>query len=209
MFLTWLRIAAIPLFIAVLYIDESWLTSRQANIIATVIFVVAAITAPAAPAAPEPTTRRAFLTWTGDADRQATAIQFLAVKHFNRPIGLLGGVELDEGKAPGFAGELVEHQVDVGDPTGSAEMVLQIAILSLKGQITDKQPRIGFHNFLTAPNALAGTGTCRFGVGGWGVNWMPATQPVLVTLLSLILTGGQDYSTTRRLTSTRFCSEKR
>jgi cardiolipin synthase len=44
MFLTWLRIAAIPLFIAVLYIDESWLTSRQANTIATVIFVVAAIT---------------------------------------------------------------------------------------------------------------------------------------------------------------------
>jgi cardiolipin synthase (CMP-forming) len=44
MFLTWLRIAAIPLFIAVLYIDESWLTSRQANIIATVIFIIAAIT---------------------------------------------------------------------------------------------------------------------------------------------------------------------
>ncbi len=44
MFLTWLRIAAIPLFIAVLYIDESWLTSRQANTIATVIFIFAAIT---------------------------------------------------------------------------------------------------------------------------------------------------------------------
>jgi cardiolipin synthase (CMP-forming) len=44
MFLTWLRIAAIPLFIAVLYIDEPWLTSRQANTIATVIFIVAAIT---------------------------------------------------------------------------------------------------------------------------------------------------------------------
>jgi CDP-diacylglycerol--glycerol-3-phosphate 3-phosphatidyltransferase len=44
MFLTWMRIAAIPLFIAVLYIDESWLTTRQANTIATVIFVFAAIT---------------------------------------------------------------------------------------------------------------------------------------------------------------------
>jgi cardiolipin synthase (CMP-forming) len=44
MLLTWLRIAAIPLFIAVLYIDEPWLTSRQANTIATVIFIVAAIT---------------------------------------------------------------------------------------------------------------------------------------------------------------------
>ncbi len=44
MLLTWLRIAAIPLFIAVLYIDEAWLTSRQANTIATVIFIIAAIT---------------------------------------------------------------------------------------------------------------------------------------------------------------------
>ncbi len=42
--LTWLRIAAIPLFVAILYIDESWLTTSQANIIATVIFVAAAIT---------------------------------------------------------------------------------------------------------------------------------------------------------------------
>ena len=42
--LTWLRIAAIPLFVAVLYIDEAWLTSHQANIVATVIFIAAAIT---------------------------------------------------------------------------------------------------------------------------------------------------------------------
>jgi CDP-diacylglycerol--glycerol-3-phosphate 3-phosphatidyltransferase/cardiolipin synthase len=42
--LTWLRIAAIPLFIAVLYVDESWLTARQANIVATSIFVAAAVT---------------------------------------------------------------------------------------------------------------------------------------------------------------------
>jgi CDP-diacylglycerol--glycerol-3-phosphate 3-phosphatidyltransferase len=42
--LTWLRIAAIPLFVAVLYIDETWLTTAQANIIATGIFIAAAIT---------------------------------------------------------------------------------------------------------------------------------------------------------------------
>lgn len=42
--LTWLRIAAIPLFVAVLYVDEAWLTTHQANIVATVIFVAAAIT---------------------------------------------------------------------------------------------------------------------------------------------------------------------
>ena len=44
-FLTWLRIAAIPLFVAVLYFPEwDWLTQHHANIIATVIFVAAAIT---------------------------------------------------------------------------------------------------------------------------------------------------------------------
>ena len=42
--LTWLRIAAIPLFVAVLYIDEAWLTTYQANIIATGIFIAAAVT---------------------------------------------------------------------------------------------------------------------------------------------------------------------
>ena len=42
--LTWLRIAAIPLFVAVLYIDEAWLTTFQANVIATGIFIAAAIT---------------------------------------------------------------------------------------------------------------------------------------------------------------------
>jgi len=42
--LTWLRIAAIPLFVAVLYVDDTWLTQHQANVIATSIFVAAAIT---------------------------------------------------------------------------------------------------------------------------------------------------------------------
>lgn len=42
--LTWLRIAAIPLFVAVLYVDEAWLSTRQANILATLIFIAAAVT---------------------------------------------------------------------------------------------------------------------------------------------------------------------
>ena len=43
-FLTWLRIIAIPLFVAVLYFPESWLTERQANIISMWIFIAAAVT---------------------------------------------------------------------------------------------------------------------------------------------------------------------
>jgi cardiolipin synthase (CMP-forming) len=42
--LTLLRIVAIPLFVAVFYLPEGWITARQASIIATVIFVAAAIT---------------------------------------------------------------------------------------------------------------------------------------------------------------------
>lgn len=44
LFLTWLRILAIPLFIAVLYFPEEWLTGRQANVISMWIFILAAVT---------------------------------------------------------------------------------------------------------------------------------------------------------------------
>ena len=42
--LTWLRIAAIPLFVAVLYFPDDWLTAYQANTVATGIFIAAALT---------------------------------------------------------------------------------------------------------------------------------------------------------------------
>ena len=44
LFLTWLRIVAIPAFVAVLYFPEEWLTERQANVISMWIFIGAAIT---------------------------------------------------------------------------------------------------------------------------------------------------------------------
>ena len=42
--LTWLRIVAIPLFVAVLYFPQDWLSERQANIISMWIFIAAAVT---------------------------------------------------------------------------------------------------------------------------------------------------------------------
>jgi CDP-diacylglycerol--glycerol-3-phosphate 3-phosphatidyltransferase/cardiolipin synthase len=44
--LTWLRILAIPLFVGILYFPEftDWLTTAEANMVATGIFIVAAIT---------------------------------------------------------------------------------------------------------------------------------------------------------------------
>jgi CDP-diacylglycerol--glycerol-3-phosphate 3-phosphatidyltransferase/cardiolipin synthase len=42
--LTWLRIIMIPLVIGVFYVPQSWLSSWQQNLIATVLFIAAAIT---------------------------------------------------------------------------------------------------------------------------------------------------------------------
>ena len=43
-FLTWLRIVAIPLLIAVYFLPEGWLTVSERNLLATVIFIAAAVT---------------------------------------------------------------------------------------------------------------------------------------------------------------------
>lgn len=42
--LTWLRILAIPLLVGVFYLPKDWLTLQEQNIVATVIFMVAALT---------------------------------------------------------------------------------------------------------------------------------------------------------------------
>jgi CDP-diacylglycerol--glycerol-3-phosphate 3-phosphatidyltransferase/cardiolipin synthase len=42
--LTWLRVAAIPLLIGIFYLPGTWLTPLEKNVIATVIFVFAALT---------------------------------------------------------------------------------------------------------------------------------------------------------------------
>ena len=42
--LTWLRIMMIPLVIGVFYVPEVWLSSWQQNLIATILFIAAAIT---------------------------------------------------------------------------------------------------------------------------------------------------------------------
>ncbi len=43
-FLTWLRVALIPLFVGVFYLPSDWLLISEINMLATAIFVLAAIT---------------------------------------------------------------------------------------------------------------------------------------------------------------------
>ena len=42
--LTWLRVAAIPLLVAVFYLPSNWLSPFEKNLIATILFVSAAVT---------------------------------------------------------------------------------------------------------------------------------------------------------------------
>ncbi|HET7729070.1 MAG TPA: CDP-diacylglycerol--glycerol-3-phosphate 3-phosphatidyltransferase [Usitatibacter sp.] len=44
LFLTWLRIVAIPLFVAVLYVPEDWIGERARNVTSMWIFIGAAVT---------------------------------------------------------------------------------------------------------------------------------------------------------------------
>ena len=44
LFLTWLRIIAIPLFVAVLYVPEDWIAEGTRNVISMWIFIAAAVT---------------------------------------------------------------------------------------------------------------------------------------------------------------------
>jgi cardiolipin synthase len=44
LFLTWCRIVAIPLFVAVLYVPEDWIAERDRNVISMWIFIAAAVT---------------------------------------------------------------------------------------------------------------------------------------------------------------------
>ena len=42
--LTWLRVAAIPLLVGIFYLPSTWLSIEEKNIVATILFVAAAIT---------------------------------------------------------------------------------------------------------------------------------------------------------------------
>ena len=44
LFLTWLRILAIPVFVAVLYVPEDWIAEKSRNVISMWIFIAAAVT---------------------------------------------------------------------------------------------------------------------------------------------------------------------
>ena len=91
--LTYLRILAIPLFVAVLYVPESWIAERTANVVSMWIFIVAAITDWAdgylARKWNQTTSFGAFLDPVADKLMVAAALIVLTEKGFVDPLATL------------------------------------------------------------------------------------------------------------------------
>ena len=68
------------------------------------------------------------------------------MEHVHGPLRLLGGGELNEGKAAGAARELVEHEVHVEDDTRASEVILDVPFHRLVGEIAHEQTVLIFHN---------------------------------------------------------------
>jgi hypothetical protein len=94
----------------------------------------------------------ALFTRTRDVDGERPATEVLTVEHFDGALGLLSGGELDKREATGAAGELVEHQVDVQDDPGSGEVVLDVSLHRLVGQIAHEETILVVHNTRAASN---------------------------------------------------------
>ena len=66
-------------------------------------------------------------------------MKFLVVEQFDGPLGFLGGAHLQEGEAPGSAGELIDHDADGTDDARRGEMFAEIVIERLTGEIPDEE----------------------------------------------------------------------
>lgn len=97
-------------------------------------------------------TRGAIFAGAGDVHCQGASPEVLPVKHVHGALGFFGRGKLDEGEPAGTAGELVEHEVDVQDNTGSGEVVLDVSLHRLVGQIAHEETILVVHNTRAASN---------------------------------------------------------
>jgi hypothetical protein len=67
-------------------------------------------------------------------------------------LGFFGRGELNEGETARAARELVEHEVDVQNDSGSGEVVLQVILHRLVGQIAHEETILVVHNTKAASN---------------------------------------------------------
>ncbi len=97
-------------------------------------------------------TGRTLFPGAGDVDGERPAAEFLAMEQVHSSLGFFGRGELDKGKTAGAARELVEHEVDVQNDSGSGEVVLQVILHRLVGQIAHEETILVVHNTKAASN---------------------------------------------------------
>ncbi len=77
-----------------------------------------------------------IFTRTGNVDGQRTALEFLAVEHFNGLVGFISTAHFDKGKAARLARELVHHDVHRANDTSLGEEILKVSVYGLVGEIS-------------------------------------------------------------------------
>lgn len=97
-------------------------------------------------------TGRTLLAGAGNVDGERPAAEFLAMEQVHGPLGFFGRGELNEGETARAARELVEHEVDVQNDSGSGEVVLQVILHRLVGQIAHEETILVVHNTKAASN---------------------------------------------------------
>ncbi len=97
-------------------------------------------------AATTTTTGGALFTRTGNVHGQCTTTKVLPVEKIHGLLRLVRRAEFNEGKSPGLASELVEHEVNTRNHSSSAEVILDVAVHGLVRQIAHEEPRIVVHN---------------------------------------------------------------
>lgn len=82
---------------------------------------------------------RTLLAGPGFIDRQGTALKILAVKHFNRFVGIGLRAHFDKSKAAGTTGVPVLHDIDRDYIPGLGKMILEIIFGGVVGEVANKQ----------------------------------------------------------------------
>jgi hypothetical protein len=143
----------------------SWLLATTAAIttiptaIATTVAPITAISTTTTAAAPATAAGRTIFPRTGDVDRQGAALKFFIMKHLYRLVGIFRSSHLNEGKTPGFTGELVHHYIDGINDSRLGKMILQIIVHGLVGKVAYEETRF-IHNQYTFGRSKNRVGSC-------------------------------------------------
>src|SRR3954469_25035083 len=88
---------------------------------------------------------RTFITRARNVDRELAPLEFLIVEHLHGLVRIGRRGELDKGKAPGFACEFVQHEVDRTYDTSLGEILLEFIFHRLVREVPYEESRLA-HN---------------------------------------------------------------